>query len=551
MENQTREAKDVFLGLRLPGFTRVSWILWFFIVLIGLGVRIYILSQAGSFWFDEAVSYSLAQIPIPESWQYLQYENNPPLYYWLLGLWGWVFGFGEIPLRGLSLLFGGLSFWAIIRFGSKLFNPTVGFWAGAIYALSSYAIFFDTEVRMYSPMIFLLIMANYHFFCLLEKTWDARNATWYVFFMSLSFYMNISALSILVAHMITLFWVGPHKKARLKIASLIIVSGFLFLPWLILFVIERAHFSEAIAPSNWWYFNHSGSILSLLAEPIFFFNYFSQALGTIAISVAFIASIVSLGVFFYLSKRDSEVRTSVYWLTVCSFVVPLIMFSYLMGFFAPRYYAPSIIYFWLILAYLFYRLSQPQRGLGKAVAIVCFIVYGVSNLLFVPMTVAHPRNWDEVATWIDLQKPDVVLATSKLWTAQVYASSSFLFVLPPGPIKEEMVSADSLERVVRLNYNWGSASYRLSAEEKSILAKDFREIIATSSRVVFASQGGVAQKAMIQMIQQEGFRCRATIYGRGVLDHWGREALLVGLFERQTDNRSIPMDKGCVEMIAS
>ena len=51
------------------------------IIFIALAFRIPAVLSSQSFWFDEVISLKIAQKGIANSWQYLKWENNPPLHY--------------------------------------------------------------------------------------------------------------------------------------------------------------------------------------------------------------------------------------------------------------------------------------------------------------------------------------------------------------------------------------------------------------------------------------------------------------------------------------
>ena len=62
-----------------------------------------------SFWYDEAVTASLAPLPFDELVRALpDSETAPPLYYVLVWIWAHVFGSSDLALRSLSALVGTL-----------------------------------------------------------------------------------------------------------------------------------------------------------------------------------------------------------------------------------------------------------------------------------------------------------------------------------------------------------------------------------------------------------------------------------------------------------
>src|SRR3990172_11904105 len=85
--------------------TSKNLLLLFLVIILAFAFPLPALLHSQSFWFDEIVSLKIAEKNIVESWQYLQWENTPPLHYWFLHFWVKFFGEKELILRLSSLLF--------------------------------------------------------------------------------------------------------------------------------------------------------------------------------------------------------------------------------------------------------------------------------------------------------------------------------------------------------------------------------------------------------------------------------------------------------------
>ena len=138
------------------------------IIFIALAFRIPAVLHSQSFWFDEIVSLEIAQHNIIDSWQYLKWENNPPLHYWFLHWWIELFGESEKALRFSSVLFSLLSIIAIYFLGRKLANKKVGLFASFLLAISSFQIFLSMDARMYPMLLFFAILSCYFFWQILH-----------------------------------------------------------------------------------------------------------------------------------------------------------------------------------------------------------------------------------------------------------------------------------------------------------------------------------------------------------------------------------------------
>ena len=78
----------------------------YLILLLALLLRLIVINQ--SFWLDEAIGALVVknQTFFQIATQFVKSDNHPPLYYLLLKLWTNLFGYTEIAIRSLSVLFG-------------------------------------------------------------------------------------------------------------------------------------------------------------------------------------------------------------------------------------------------------------------------------------------------------------------------------------------------------------------------------------------------------------------------------------------------------------
>jgi mannosyltransferase len=127
-----------------------------------------------SLWYDEGVSAYLATLPLAELTAWTAGDIQPPLYYYLL--WGWVrlFGYSEIALRALSLLFSLLTVPLAWYAGRRLFSDRAGMLAGLIVATSPLYIWYAQEARNYALLTFLGLLSSLLLFHIVENLVDAR-----------------------------------------------------------------------------------------------------------------------------------------------------------------------------------------------------------------------------------------------------------------------------------------------------------------------------------------------------------------------------------------
>lgn len=111
-------------------------------------------------WIDEGISFGVADHPLRSIPGVLRQDGAPPLFYLLLHLWTGVFGSTPRSGHALSLLFAVASvpagFWA----ASKPFGWRAGVMTAAVVALDPYAGTYAIEVRMYSLLLLVALLAT-------------------------------------------------------------------------------------------------------------------------------------------------------------------------------------------------------------------------------------------------------------------------------------------------------------------------------------------------------------------------------------------------------
>lgn len=129
------------------------------LVLIGFGLRFLYLDSP--LWYDEACSWATSTDKAGIMHNLLNIDlQHTPLYFVLLKLWMKIFGQGEVALRCLSLIFGILTIPLTYIVSKKITKN--GIWSALICAVSPLLVLFSVEVRMYSLVVFLVLLSiNY------------------------------------------------------------------------------------------------------------------------------------------------------------------------------------------------------------------------------------------------------------------------------------------------------------------------------------------------------------------------------------------------------
>jgi hypothetical protein len=182
-------------------------------------------------WVDEANSYLTARRSLPEILRMLKLDSSPPAYYLLLHYWMGAFGDSPAALRALAASFSVALVGVVYAVGSRWLSPAVGLWAGAMIALSPTQIFFSQQVRMYSLLGLLSLLAAASLVRFLE-TGARRNlvACWLATVAAL--YTHNFAFHLLPVLAVVVLVSGQlRERWPAWLASLVVVVG-AYSPWL-------------------------------------------------------------------------------------------------------------------------------------------------------------------------------------------------------------------------------------------------------------------------------------------------------------------------------
>ena len=147
--------------LETPG-ARSAWIWPVGLTATALLLRLYHLG-AQSLWIDEGYSISNTLKPDPTAWA----QDVRPLYYVFLRVWLHL-GHSEFILRLPSAVFGAAAVLMVYMLGRKLIGERGSRLAAALMMISPLHVNHSQEVRMYSLLTLLTLIATYELVLLLE-----------------------------------------------------------------------------------------------------------------------------------------------------------------------------------------------------------------------------------------------------------------------------------------------------------------------------------------------------------------------------------------------
>jgi hypothetical protein len=208
-----------------------SLLLFFLIVLLGLGLRLYNIGTE-PFWGDEILSLSIVKHYQNDTAGMLNYlkevEVHPPLYYLLLKSWIAWFGFGEFPVRALSLIFG-LGVIALAFFSAKAIfsNNKIGLLAALFTAILPIQIEYSQEARPYIIFCFFglaSVLALWRFLETRKKIYLAL----YILSSIAGLYLHYSFFFILGATFSWWLFNVIREKKKEEVLTLAVSAGLIF-----------------------------------------------------------------------------------------------------------------------------------------------------------------------------------------------------------------------------------------------------------------------------------------------------------------------------------
>lgn len=418
------------------------------------------------FWYDEAFTGVAVRETLRDMISMIINDVHPPLYYIALKMFSSFFDYSVFGIRLFSAIFGVLCVWAVYLVAKELFDRKAALWASFVVSVSPFAIQYSQEARMYSMLVFLILISAYFFL----KGIRTKNKKYYIlwgFFMGLSMlthYMGIIFASTYFAVYLFLAYFqkfeaygGKSFKERavffakniLPAKNIMLgyfVALLVFLPWIDEFKhhlvdvkgnltwVKSASLGDIVVTMQMFLFGTPlGEMSSGMPQP----NEIGFRYGGIMHMISHISIRMVLAVLFGMTivwilrrERKEKIYTVLLFSAGFMFIVFVLSLFSTPGdpkeYFVARYLLPGAYFFFIYIGVVLSYLSWPIKSLFIA-------VYFVMLTGIIPLANSTGYN-------------DLILHMDKYKNNDFYILNSFDYV-----ITKYYLGAD---RLTLYNYDW-------------------------------------------------------------------------------------------------
>jgi uncharacterized membrane protein len=160
------------------------------------------------FWYDEAFTGIAVKENFHDMVVMIVNDVHPPLYYLALKMFAGFFNYSVFGIRLFSAIFGVMCVWAVYLVAKELFDKRAALWSAFVVAVSPFAIQYSQEARMYSMLVFLILISAY-FFLVGLRTNKIKYFVLWGFFMGLSMLTHYMGIIFSCTYFVAyLFWAG-------------------------------------------------------------------------------------------------------------------------------------------------------------------------------------------------------------------------------------------------------------------------------------------------------------------------------------------------------
>jgi len=212
-------------------------ILVFLVFIVCLALRMAFITQK-NLWFDEVFSWHLSLDSFYEIIVRTSNDIHPPLFYFTLKIWNFVFGDSVAAMRLLSALFTSSSVFFLYSISKRYLEPSKAMLVILLYSVSPLNLYYGQEVRMAAMNLFLNLGSVYFLLKLMDKPHDyhrifkEKYAIPFVLFSVAAIYTHYFSFFILAAELLYIIYTyRRNSKQYIAYLYLLISIGVVYLIW--------------------------------------------------------------------------------------------------------------------------------------------------------------------------------------------------------------------------------------------------------------------------------------------------------------------------------
>ncbi len=223
--------------------SRPKWLLPALVLAGALLVRLAVADR--SLWLDETISLIQIDRPLVDVITRQINGVHPPLFHVVLHGWVEVFGSTTLAMRSLSILWSLVAVAGVGAWSRQAFPQISAVPAAAFAALAPFAVWYGTEIRMYSQLFALTAVAGWLSWSIIAGAAHARRriaalavalvAIVYTHYFGALFVGSLGLVALAVA-----IRRSELRRSALAVFGLSVSAGIALVPWLVLVVSQRS-----------------------------------------------------------------------------------------------------------------------------------------------------------------------------------------------------------------------------------------------------------------------------------------------------------------------
>lgn len=347
-----------------------------------------------SIWFDEAFSAYIAQFSYWDILRYTANDVHPPVYYWALKTWSYLFGTTDLALRSLSIFFGAGVITAMFFLTRKLFGRAIAWTSLLFLILSPMLIRYSDEARMYTLAALIVVAATYVMLRAIE-TKSRKRWVGYGLLVALGMWTHYFTAFVWLAHWawratqtwrkgdgFKLWWRRFFTKDWV-VAHVVAVAT--FFPWLVVMTLQLG----GVQATGFWIGPVSIDTPANYLGNYFYYLEHYEVQGWLAFGMIALLGLVVILLPKVYKRLNSKEKRSFLLIASLSWVPPILLFLTslppLRPSFVERYLLPAIVFLSVFLAIVLIVGTRRWKALFRAIPIVIVVVmmiFGITKVFY-------------------------------------------------------------------------------------------------------------------------------------------------------------------------